>query len=254
MRDKQCDVIRLELEELALNREFSAAAAEHMRGCAECREFQRQQMKLRQIVGSLGTVNAPADFDFRLRARLAADSYRSSFRYWSFAVRGLATVAVLVVFGVGAVIVWQRTQQVEPPVNITQNETRPPESRPLDQPKSGADNSGLLAGHQPGLQNGNQFVADNSNQQRKNSRPSGNKSRPPVASFAISSERANVLNLKQPVLDTAPVFPIDASLQSVKVSVDDGRGNARTISFPTVTFGSQRVPASANQIASKGEW
>ncbi len=77
MREKQCEVIRRELEEVALNDEFSGAAAEHLRGCADCREFQRQQTKLRQIVGSLGTVNAPADFDFRLRARLAADSERS---------------------------------------------------------------------------------------------------------------------------------------------------------------------------------
>ena len=42
------------------------------------------------------------------RARLAADSQAPSFRFWSFTVKGLATAAVLVVFGVGAVIVWQR--------------------------------------------------------------------------------------------------------------------------------------------------
>jgi hypothetical protein len=60
------------------------------------------------------------------------------------------------------------------------------------------------------------------------------------------------MKLGQPTLDPAPVFQIDASLQSVTVSLDDGRGNERTISFPTVTFGSQRVLANGNQFAPKG--
>src|ERR1044072_4683388 len=107
MRDKQCEEIRRELEEVALNEEFSGAAAEHMGGCVDCREFQRQQLKLRQIVGSLGVVSAPADFDFRLRARLAADSDKYGIRFWTCAVRGLATVAVLFVFELGGAIVWQ---------------------------------------------------------------------------------------------------------------------------------------------------
>jgi hypothetical protein len=50
------------------------------------------------------------------------------------------------------------------------------------------------------------------------------------------------------------VFPIDASLQSLKFSLDDGRGNARTISVPTISFGSQRVLQNANQFAPKGVW
>jgi len=67
MKERQCELIRRELDELMLNEDLSAAAAEHLRDCASCQEFRRQQTKLRQIVGSLGTVNAPADFDFRLR-------------------------------------------------------------------------------------------------------------------------------------------------------------------------------------------
>jgi hypothetical protein len=55
-------------------------------------------------------------------------------------------------------------------------------------------------------------------------------------------------------LNKSTAFPIEASLQSVKVSLDDGRGNARTISFPPVSFGSQRVLTTANQFAPKGNW
>jgi hypothetical protein len=75
-----------------------------------------------------------------------------------------------------------------------------------------------------------------------------------VATIDSSSERAPRFNNTHPVADTTAMFPIEASSQSVKVSLDDGRGNARTISFPTVSFGSQRVPTIANQLAPKGAW
>ena len=74
MRETKCELVRRELDELMLEEEFSRATAEHLEACAGCREFQRQQTKLRQIVGGLGTVAAPPDFDFRLRARLANEA------------------------------------------------------------------------------------------------------------------------------------------------------------------------------------
>ena len=114
MTETSCREIRINLEHLLLDDDLSPATAAHLQSCADCREFHLRQTKLRQIVGSLGTVNAPADFDFRLRARLAADAQKPTFRFWTIAVRGLATAAVLVVFGVGAVVVWQRTHEPAP--------------------------------------------------------------------------------------------------------------------------------------------
>jgi hypothetical protein len=52
----------------------------------------------------------------------------------------------------------------------------------------------------------------------------------------------------------AAIFPIDASLQSLRLSIDDGQGNARTILVPTISFGSQRVLATGNHFAPKGVW
>lgn len=247
MRDKQCNVIRRELEEVALNEEFSVATAGHVRECADCREFQRQQMKLRQIIGSLGTVNAPADFDFRLRARLAAESDRTGFRTWSFAVRGLATAAVLVVFGVGAVIIWQRIQDEGPAIAVV------PQTEPRQEEPRQPELSQREASNHVDVRTGNPLVADYRTPRRNPGRASSYTPRR-IASVDRSSQRANVLSLTQPATDTAPVFPIEASLQSVKVSLDDGRGNARTISFPTVSFGSQRALATGNQFASKNVW
>ena len=236
-----------------LNQDFSTATSEHLNTCAGCRDFQRQQMKLRQIVGGLGTVNAPADFDFRLRARLAADSQEPSFRFRTFAVKGLATAAVLVVFGVGAVVVWQRTHEQKPVVADVQPQVaQPAQVAPpqVTEPTQHEDSvhDGLLPGRS------NPVVADDTTPRRRNDRAVAVNKPVRVATIDSSSERAPRFTNTDPAVDTSTAFPIEASSQSLKVSLDDGRGNARTISFPTVSFGSQRVLTGANQFAPKGAW
>lgn len=244
MKDKRCAPVRRELEELTLNEDFSTATAGHLQTCTDCREFQRQQTKLRQIIGGLGTVNAPADFDFRLRARLAADSQEPSFRFRTFAVKGLATAAVLVVFGVGAVVVWQRSHEQPPEVAAA-----PP--APVAEPVRREDST------HPGYvrPQSTQVIVENTAPPRKSERaPIARRSTRTVTAIDFSSVRAPVVGNTRPAFDTTPVFPIEASSQSLKVSLDDGRGNARTISFPSVSFGSQRVLTNANQLAPKGAW
>jgi hypothetical protein len=65
-----------------------------------------------------------------------------------------------------------------------------------------------------------------------------------------SGTGAVVLNSNEGV-----AFPIEASYQSLKVSIDNGRGSSRTISLPTVSFGSQRALLQDASIASaRGAW
>lgn len=248
MRDKRCEPVRRELEELMLGDDFSAAATGHLQTCSDCRDFQRQQMKLRQIVGSLGTVSAPADFDFRLRARLAADSEAPGFRFWTFTVKGLATAAVLVVFGVGTVVVWQRSHEPHPAAVAV---TPPQVEEPVQREEGNRQASSAAHGRET-----IPVVANNeTSKSRKSDRRVASIPKRTVSSIDFSSERANVVSNMRPAVNNAPVFPIEASVQLFKVSLDDGRGNARTISFPTVSFGSQRVlSTTANQLAPKGEW
>src|SRR6185436_16524824 len=103
MRKNNCEVVRRELDELMIDEACSTAATAHLADCASCREFHEQQTKLRQIVGSLGTVEAPADFDFRLRARLAQSNGSSV--YSPFVRRGLAVAVMVMLLVVGAVVV-----------------------------------------------------------------------------------------------------------------------------------------------------
>lgn len=241
MKDRQCELIRRELDERMLNEDLSTGTAEHLRTCAGCQQFRRQQTQLRQIVGSLGTVNAPADFDFRLRARLAGESESSGTRYWTFAVKGLATAAILVVFGVGGAVVWQREHK---PVTVAEGPRNEP-AKPVEAPKPPQTSVAPMVAP---------VVAVNNEPKHKTPTPMAVKPKPALIARDLSGEGATVVSNTHPALNTATVFPIEASLQSVKVSLDDGRGNARTISFPPVSFGSQRVLTTANQFAPKGIW
>src|SRR6185436_20617203 len=83
MKRSNCTNIQTELDEMLLGENCSAEVSQHLDDCNECRNFNEKQMKLRQIVGSLGTVSAPADFDFRLRSRLARENGHAS-SYFSF--------------------------------------------------------------------------------------------------------------------------------------------------------------------------
>jgi hypothetical protein len=69
----------------------------------------------------------------------------------------------------------------------------------------------------------------------------------------FSNERAPLYNGRERV-GAFEVLPLDSSQQSYKFSFDDGRGNERTISVPTISFGSQRMLQTGNQYVSKRDW
>jgi len=256
MRKNICEVIRRELDELMLDETCSTAALDHLRECGACREFHEKQTKLRQIVGSLGTVAAPADFDFRLRARLAneSSSVASTFSFvaWPVLRRGFAALAVLVVFAIGAYLVRNALNRpTAPSVEMAKQAAAPATGETPKPPQV--------------------TVPSNKPQQPKpqdvavvqNKRPQGNRidraglvavKNKPLATRELSGTRADVVGNMEPVGTSTP-FSIDASaLQYFRVSVDDGRGNAKTISVPTISFGSQRLMQNANQFAPKRVW
>jgi len=251
MRKNNCEMVRRELDELTLDDACSSAALDHLQQCSDCREFQQTQTKLRQMVGSLGTVPAPADFDFRLRARLANDSSNAAFHlksaYWPFARRGFAVAALLLLIATGAVLVRNVVNQQKGPevANTAEPANGPqPGADQVTQPREEVRPTEVVASSQ-----------GNSPQKVKSERPSpaGPKSKRTIVAVDLGSERAEVLNATDRVA-SSEIFPIDASQESFKVSLDDGRGNARTISLPTIRFGSQRMLPNGNQFAAKGVW
>ena len=244
MRKNNCEVVRRGLDELMLGEACSSAATEHLYGCASCREFHEQTTKLRQIVGSLGTVEAPADFDFRLRARLAQGDGSSV--YWPFARRGLAVAAMLIVFATGVVVVRSVMNGPTAVDNMVQQPHVGQPGKP-DEPPPVLKEENNPGSAVAGVVNETPLII------RRNRRPQSTFQQRPLSTIDSSLQRAELYNGAQPV-GVSAAFPIDASLQSFKVSLDDGRGNAKTISVPTISFGSQRIVQSGNQFAPKRDW
>jgi hypothetical protein len=69
-----CQKCKIEIEDRDPRREsLSDAAQAHVEACADCRLFGEERLALRHLVGGLEKISAPADFDFRMRARMAAE-------------------------------------------------------------------------------------------------------------------------------------------------------------------------------------
>ncbi|HEU4432738.1 MAG TPA: hypothetical protein VFR51_05035, partial [Pyrinomonadaceae bacterium] len=242
MRETKCETVRRELEELMLGEDCSMTATQHLRECGDCREFHQKQTKLRQIVGGLGVIEAPADFDFRLRARLASESSSAGFHLrsmqWSFATKGFAAATMILLF-IGAVV-YLRTNVNEAARQkvAVQQAPEPPQSgaRPVD--------SNVVVPQQTPV------VASDSGPRsvKRSERKVTAKAKTPLVAVDFGVEPPTVISNSQL---HSPIFPIDASVQSLRFSFDDGRGNARTISVPTITFGSQRVLPATTQLAQK---
>ena len=252
MRKNICEPIRRELDELMLGETGSSVAVQHLRDCSACRDFHEKQTRLRQIVGSLGTVAAPADFDFRLRARLASEASAAShfsFIEWPFVRRSFAVVALLIVLATGAVLV---RNVLNRPAAVPETARQLPPPQVLETPKE------VVTPNVPAPQQQEVVTLNPSKRPQINRRePRAElavRNQRPLVAKEFSSPGAEVINGSEPVGMPA-AFPIDASsLQSFKVSLDDGRGNAKTISVPTISFGSQRLMQNANQFAPKRVW
>src|SRR5262245_15539585 len=246
MTTRSCEDVRRELDEVILGEACSSNAMDHLRGCAACREFEEKQTKLRQIVGSLGVVEAPPDFDFRLRARLANESssgvYHLKAAYWSVGRSAATAMAALVLLVGGYFMVRSFT-------------TAPGKSEVViktEEPGRAAE-AGVSV-PTPETPQGPDQVGKVDNEPQKIRRNQVTQKRRPVAVSEFSSKGAVVYTNNSTSVGDSTVFPIDASQQSFRFSLDDGRGNARTISLPRVTFGSQRVLATGNQLGPKGAW
>jgi len=257
MKHTDCNQIRLEINESDLAATLSSKALKHLRECAACREFQNKETKLRRLVGSLETVTAPADFDFRLRARLANGEERSSYQIFSsfpmMRSPGFA-IAVLILLVIGAFAFLRQFVPREQQMAVKQPASIEEATSPAKEPDAARKN---IEQASPNVEErSNPAVVENSGTTQR--RPVGGSSghrRAPVA-VDFGSSPAPVIRNSQSVAGMTS-FPLDISQESFKVSIDDGRGTSRTISLPSVSFGSRRVLTGrniSNQFAPNGAW
>lgn len=108
-----CKVFRAEIEEAADGGALGPRAAAHVEACAACGGEVRGREALRGLVRGLGRVEAPADFEYRLRARMAQSKPGGGHRAFGglFPVSGLAWAAVAVcVLSVTAAVLFKQSR------------------------------------------------------------------------------------------------------------------------------------------------
>jgi hypothetical protein len=254
MKVKDCKAIRREIEETDKGQEPNASTLSHLWQCRACLEFFESEKKLRLVIASLAPVEAPADFDFRLRARLANEPVHSRRGFaignFSLAIPTLTFAALVLV--AGGVFLQSR-------LNNLDNTAPGIAAHAVEDPKPIAE----MAPSPPGI-----IRTSESGTDVKEIKPAvGRRPKAIARKDTLASQRgklivrdsgavgASVLRQEEPAGDSR--IPLIFPLQTMKVSVDDGSGVSRTISFPTVSFGSQRVLTSAGSgfnPSAKGVW
>jgi negative regulator of sigma E activity len=280
-----CQTCRIEIEELEANERLSDEARAHLVVCALCRAFHDERQALKRLIGSLETVAAPADFDFRLRARInaAREAGRSRPSWRSFLASapalGLAASFALLVAGV---VLYKQMKQASP---ASEQPNVIAQQGPERNTGEAATNS--AAAPPPALEGSTPAppVATNSDEENgarattvtaRNPRPAravGDKqsarheprqvvaaNAQPGVSNELSSrpvplivpDGASPLNAGNPIVE----LPVRSASQPMRVFVDDRSGAKRTVTLEPVIFGSQDIagrnmPRSAS---SQGIW
>ena len=249
-----CQNVRREVDETAPGDLLSAFARRHMSACRECRAFSEEHHKLQDILSSLGTIEAPGDFDFRLRARLAGEKagnahFPLTFASLSFGVRAAAVAALLVVVGSVAFFNFKPSSN---DALVANNST----------PSTAVDGKATPVAVAPVVIETTPVAANEGNVvPRRGVRPrlgalATAQNTPRIGTRDIGSTPAPIFKASELNARGAD-YKIESSAQPMKVSLDNGKGSSRTISLPPVSFGSQRVMAqgSAPLMASaRGSW
>jgi hypothetical protein len=264
MTTKACKSFRAEIDETSDSQALWPETAKHLSSCSACRTLAAEQHALRGLLANLDTVTAPSDFDFRLRARLARDEATVSDRFgWLSLISRPLGIAALVLLIAGAGIVVRNWLSKEGHSAVASNPQ--PKVEPVASPSDPkkvitpdpADQSSRLSFNQTKgpvapprtATPRRQYVArNNSNPTRKTSES---------ATREFSGTPAPVVERASAASDNSPVL-VPLNVRALKISVENGRGISRTISLPTVSFGSQRLMTrdsfAAPAAAPKGNW
>ena len=239
MKRRECRHVRREIDVSELNLRLSDQAQAHIASCPTCREFRDERTRLRQLVGSLEPVTAPADFDLRLRARIAAERQRparaSLFPHFLVSTPVMAAAAVIVILA--ASIVWfsQRNGSQSPTVaqsgSASDRQRNDVALTKETNPNPASDVSPAKTAEPQ-----NQTLNGSRDMNRKPNPTLTAKGRTPSREFAV--EPAEVI--KQ-IPDSPGEISLSAPNKPLVVSVEDKRGATRKILLPPVSFGAQRL-------------
>jgi hypothetical protein len=235
----ECRSTRQEIDQAEAGAPLSAQAQRHVASCATCVAFQNERVSLRELLTSLEPVAAPADFDFRLRARIAAQAGKarpqSFFAGFALSTPAIAFAAVMVL---GVSILWAVQHRTQTPTVATITPTAARE--------------------------GNASTIDNSSTQSKEVKavdpaPTTTTGVNPKVEPPIYLVKGGKVQFKDPLSSrtsrdmsagsassikqgqNADDVSVSAPARPMVLSFQDDKGATRTVSLPPVSFGSQRL-------------
>jgi hypothetical protein len=261
MKTDNCRAIRGEIDEANLEAPLTLKTSEHLRVCEDCRRFHDDQRTLRSLMADLETVGAPPDFDFRLRARIR-EKPSNGFGSLLLTARPIAAVVLISMMALVALVVKSRISATGSRPPISANSPQEGHSMPkinaptgLVPTATGEPVKEAATAHKMpakravvNQRNGNPAVAAPgiTNSVAANGRGLRTRDSAATAADVVTRDSISALVL----------VPVDSRV--FKVLIDNGRGGARTISLPPVSFGSQRLLAREAAFmpvsSSKGDW
>ena len=241
MNTNECRSVRQEIDQSELGQRLSESSESHVIDCANCAAFRAERTGLRELVGSLRPVTAPADFDMRLRARIAREQDQSSSQpsiFRLFMSTPAIAVAGLIVMVVGG-LVWMNQRSVKPPTTTASNQPAQPNQATLSDATTQPGDRDNQAAPPAETPKGRDLSIED---QKLASAPRRNSTKSP--SLADAPQSADFNNSRAPsfpMSDRAGEVSLTAPVKPMVVTVYDEKGGSRKILLPPVSFGAQRL-------------
>ena len=275
-----CRHCKNEIEERDRRREILSGAAEaHLAACANCRVFDEERVRLRQLIGGLEKISAPPDFDLRLRARLTATgrghATRSDWLKLSPAALAWSAVAGCLALIVSASFYLQPEQLnpavpqpeqarlVIPPLQSAGEEinsettSRAQSATEIEMPQLAVE---ILRRNAPAPRRSTRSARTSVRQKRSETARAVNRSEESnVSSVRGSSATFAPIDLQRGASSSIPLqFRVPE--RPLEILLGDAQGTPRTLSIDSVSFGSRDVikrPAkfsNASLSSNQGVW
>jgi hypothetical protein len=255
-----CKTCRIEIEESESGEPRSRAAKAHLDSCADCTVFRKERLRLKSLIAGLEVVTTPPDFDFRLRARLAALRSESPTNgYWTRFVpsaRALALAAAIVVLVLLGLVV--RQSMLRPSSNTEQEKIVKKDEGNIETPSKRVDVPNP-AGATSEIVTPSPVVSQNSTASQAKGTSRSNVGRVSTASSTSpgSNDEINSVDLgsTSPANSVLPpgipdpmtlsssnsAFSVRMTTQPTTIDLKDDVAGTRTISLRPVTFGGEDV-------------
>lgn len=263
-----CKAYREEIEEVELDGALGGGAQAHVGACQACADFYHGRAALRRMIGEIGRVSAPADFEFRLRGRMRYGHTAPHGGFISRLMTPAAATAFAACLALAVTALVYLRQPAEPQQVSSATQAVGESGRPAHTPPAVTNGDAEVAGVVGADGDTGKVLVRNEGVSRKRSSGFSNRAgrddraqRRSDSSLRIApvinapnARREEVALVDQPVS-----VKLSPSKHPMRVVLRDESGAERVLSMRAVSFGSQELGRMnfgprASAVAKEGVW